>query len=683
LEGCELAAELEGMPDGQDIFALSMNTNAEEFAPVPFSEDILYYSTNENGNTQLKRIQFAGGDWSDPVDPKLPKGPAGNTCHGAFSPDHSSFYFTVCLDDMTWNSRDVSCEIFGTMRTADGWSTPERMRDYLKMDGNTATQPTIVHRDGKEWMYFVSDRTGGEGGLDIWYTSREIDSGSFDFTFPENAGSMVNTPGDEFSPFYDGENEKLYFSSNGHPNIGGFDIYASKGYGMKWMEPIHQGMPINSPADDYYYQKAPGGGIAFFTSNRSTMDWESTTDDNIFQVGMVSNPLAQLQGKVLNRESLEPIDGASVMIKQVNADGDEVLMTTQYTKEGAYEIPLVTGKNYKLEALAQGFAANAVNIDPADLSSEKVLMKDIYLHAQDGAVMASNTSNAIDNATKGLQESTEEIIDGSMETPPVMAVTSGSMGIPNTNSSTTISSSTVPATTSIPSTESIDLSEVKEVFESNNPVATTEITETLTYDRDSDYMEEYLSSDEDFSSTESTTTTNTTSSYTDTWTDNSFTNNSTSSGSKEIGTFNATTSSSYETTPTYTAPAYQEEVVHSNSGGSYIPSEYDPVNSGSATYTTGRFKNDGVTTSAPKHMGSYYKIQVSIELNYDQFAPQLQQINGLGRVDTEYIIEKGWIRVLLADYFSKDEALRVLYEVRDLGFPEAFLVRYQDGYRKI
>lgn len=635
IKGCDLASELASIPNDKSIFSLSLNTNFNEFAPVPFSEDILYFSTDVNGNTQLKRTQFTGGTWSDPVEPNLPKGPAGNTCNGAFSPDQSSFYFTVCLTGTAWDSRDASCEIYGTKRKNNTWTAPEKLRDYLKMDGNTATHPTVVHADGKEWLYFVSDRTGGQGGLDIWYTTREINSESFDFTFPENIGNVINTPGDEFSPFYDVESEKLFFSSNGFPNLGGFDIYSTRGKGMKWSEPIHQGIPLNSSADDYYYQKAPGGAIAFFTSNRSTDDWETTTDDNIFQLGLVSNPLAQIEGRVLNRDNMEPVPGASVMIRQVGANGSEILMTTQYTVEGGYQVPLMTGKNYKLEALAEGYAANAILVEAIDLNPNKTLTRDIYLHAQSLTDLAeTETRTALEKNEEIFAqswESTDEIKPGSMETAPIMAVTSGSMG--NVANSTNAS---------LPKIET----------------------------GKSTYVDEFSLDDEII---------------TDSW-DALEAGNSTRN--KEVGyeTENRTTETSIPAIVKSNVSTNNYPIAKSStrtSSSNNIPDKFNPTYADGGSYTTSRFKNDGVTTSAPKHKGSYYKIQISIEMDYDSFVPQLDKIDNLGRIDTEYIIEKGWIRVLLADYFSKDEALRVLYEVRDSGFPEAFLVRYQDGYRKI
>lgn len=609
IEGCEMAEAAMLENNATDLEVVSININSEEdsqFSPLPYSDDVLYFATDDAGTVQFKRSQFTGGAWTSPVDANLPAGPTGHTAQGAFSPDQSAFYFTVCLNDTPWDPREASCELYGTMRNGSSWSTPEKLRDYIKMDGNTACQPTVVHAQGKEWLYYVSDRTGGEGYLDIWYTTRDIGSDSFDFAFPENAGSMINTPGDEFTPFYDESSSTLYFSSNGHANFGGFDIYSSKGEGMKWKEPTNLGLPFNSPTDDYYFSKSPSGNTIYFASNRENEFSTNTTVDNIYQIGMVAEQtLAQLTGRVMDQENNTGIEGAQVLLFEMNNQGKENLMTTLITKEGQYTLPVMTGKNYKLEAAAEGYVANAIEIFAEEING--AVEKDVFLSAQSADAWTNATSNKTLETVANTLTNDVAVNTESMENVPVMASTSGG-AMTNLNDAT---------------------EEVEEMFE-----------------------EEEFELDTEFSDNFSSET--------------------------DYNTANFASSTATETSTLYNS---YDNVTSDMNPVSEIPSTYNPNNSG--TYTTGRYGNDGVTTSAPKHPGSYYKIQISIETNYDAFAPQLNQITNLGRVDTEYIIENGWIRVLLADYFDKDEALRVLYEVRDRGFPEAFLVRYQDGYRKI
>jgi len=102
----------------------------------------------------------------------------------------------------------------------------------------------------------------------IWYTSRDLNSGDIDFTYPVNLGKQVNSIRDEISPFYDDTKGILYFSSNGHVGLGGWDVFKVNGLEKKWEQPENLGLPINSSADDFYYVLKPSRTGGFLVSNR-------------------------------------------------------------------------------------------------------------------------------------------------------------------------------------------------------------------------------------------------------------------------------------------------------------------------------------------------------------------------------------------------------------------------------
>ncbi|NNE28742.1 MAG: hypothetical protein HKN16_03860, partial [Saprospiraceae bacterium] len=407
--GCEQALTMEGAAMNMEITPLDFNTESEEFAPTPFSDDIIYFSTDSEGTVQIQRSQFTNGSWSVPIEANLPQGPTGHTCQGVFNPDQTAFYFTVCMDDRPWESRDAVCEIYGTMKQNGSWTSPEKLRDYIKMDGQTATQPCVAHADGMEYLYFTADREGGQGGMDIWFCNREIGSETFDFSFPENAGPVVNTAGDEFSPFFDSEEKTLYFSSNGHPNLGGFDIFSSTGSGMKWMKPQQMPMPVNSSLDDYYYKKAPGSDVAFFASNRPTIAWERTTDDNVFQVGVVTNVLAQISGDLFDQSSSKLVENATLMMHQVDEMGQSSLLTTEHVVDGTFEIPVRVGFNYMLEVVAEGYAAQSREVKSDELMQGTVVTADFQLSPSSVAdvVTTMEPKNDIDAYTSGALADTK------------------------------------------------------------------------------------------------------------------------------------------------------------------------------------------------------------------------------------------------------------------------------------
>jgi peptidoglycan-associated lipoprotein len=123
--------------------------------------------------------------------------------------------------------------------------------------------PAVGELFGKEVLFFASNMDGGQGGYDLYYATKRSD-GSFDF--PVSLGASINTPGNEETPFY--QDGKLYFSSTGHPGIGGYDIYSSVWNGTSWSNPTNMGLMYNSPQDDKSFVAAKDGYSGFLVSNR-------------------------------------------------------------------------------------------------------------------------------------------------------------------------------------------------------------------------------------------------------------------------------------------------------------------------------------------------------------------------------------------------------------------------------
>ena len=252
------------------------------------SDTAMYYSSTEiNPNIPVRKFYKGtkkenafkfNGEWKEGAFNAANI----NTGNGAFSQDKKRFYFTRC--EKNWKYKTI-CKIYKSEKKGTSWSIPEELPESINKKDFTSTQPAvgIDSKTLNEVLYFVSDREGGKGGLDIWYAlynqKKKI------WKDPKNCGSEINTSADEMTPFIDNENKKLYFSSNGLPGIGGLDIYRATGECNKYLPAENVGYPINSTFDDLYYVLNSKKEEGFLVSNRPAKGntqksgYESCCDD--------------------------------------------------------------------------------------------------------------------------------------------------------------------------------------------------------------------------------------------------------------------------------------------------------------------------------------------------------------------------------------------------------------------
>ncbi|MFK7807465.1 MAG: hypothetical protein AB8F74_06625 [Saprospiraceae bacterium] len=553
IEGCELALQLGSeKPENVLIEYLSENINTleDEFAPVPFSDDILYFSSTVGDKVNMYRSQRQSGVWTPAVVPDLPKVGKGVICNGTFAPDNSRFYFTICEAEGKWKGAETACDIYMTKRVNQEWSAPQKLHDYIKDDGKTATQPYVVHQGDEEILFFVSDRDGGFGGLDIWYTKRQIKADDIDFTLPKNAGPMVNTMGDELTPYYNDLKEALFFSSNGHPSIGGFDIFESSDKGDYFGQSVNLGTPINSANDDFFYKEENNGNGGFLVSNRLFgLEKITSTHDDIFYF---STPREQIviSGTVLNEETKQPMENVVASLFEIKSNNRKRLLQAKTFPKGSYEFILLPNKDYSLIVEREGFGSSKYNFTTFHHDSISEYTRDFSLQAGQDLV-ANATVSRVNNSPQPTKRKSV---------------------------STTPSKTTKPKTTT--------------------------------------------------------------------------THNRTYTSTRKPATSTDNTNSVAATKPKVSTPTKKK------------------------TYPKRK-----VTSSAPVYDGVYYKVQLTVVITFNPNQSQFRDVKNMGRLDTEFLPAKKWNRVLLAEFFTIDEAHRAMVKAQQLGFFDAFLVKYRDGKR--
>ncbi len=368
VKGCDLGIGLAKSTQAATIqvrhLTENINSPAIEFAPIPYSDDLLYYSSTMKDNQSfLFRSQRKSGEWKKAVIAEgLPDFPNKHFANGSFAPDAKRFYFTLCDNGDGLNSK---CEIYALKREKSKWSAPIRLRDYINIENaNTTTQPWVVHQNGQEILYFASDREGGFGEMDIWYTTRAINSDDMDFTYPINAGAEINTIGAEITPFYDLNKNTLYFSSNGKVTLGGWDVFQAKGALDQWEPTQNLGKPINSAADEFYYVLKPSGKGGFFVSNRLYgAEKISTQHEDIFEFGAeIKASTLNALGQVMDGESMLPISDVRISLYELVGTTAKLLSSKKIAQSN-YRFQILPNKKLRLVAEKGGYLKNTYDFD--------------------------------------------------------------------------------------------------------------------------------------------------------------------------------------------------------------------------------------------------------------------------------------------------------------------------------
>ncbi len=237
------------------------------------------------------------GPWEKVSNEKI------NLGNGTFSENKKRFYFTQCQLNQ---DKEMICKLYVSEKQSKGdWSEPEKLPEPINKPGVTTTHPTTGKiQKGRRKMpviYFASDRDGGRGGMDIWYTGYNKKTGNYGN--PRNAGRYINTLSDEMTPYLANNLGKLYFSSDGWPGYGGLDIFEVPLKGGRFTkEPTNLNRPINSPADDLYYN-TNNKGQGFLVSNRRGVIAlkHKTCCDDIWRVKLPREFVDFIAGRVIKK----------------------------------------------------------------------------------------------------------------------------------------------------------------------------------------------------------------------------------------------------------------------------------------------------------------------------------------------------------------------------------------------
>lgn len=186
-----------------------------------------------------------------------------NNANTSINEDHTLMIVSRCR---ALNASDYQCDLYESRYDGKKWKQAEKLPEPVNQPSFSTTQCQLTTLGEKDVLFFVSDRPGGEGGLDIWYCYRNKD-GSYEK--PVNAGKRVNSPDDDITPWFVDTTKTLYFSSTYHKGFGGFDVFKSRFSDGQFSEPENLYLPINSSHNDLYYTLSKDGRRMYLSSNRT------------------------------------------------------------------------------------------------------------------------------------------------------------------------------------------------------------------------------------------------------------------------------------------------------------------------------------------------------------------------------------------------------------------------------
>ncbi|NOR88312.1 MAG: OmpA family protein [Bacteroidales bacterium] len=299
----------------EPIKVQGISTNADEYLPIisPDHEFALFTRRSKQyvrrGLTEqlIEKEVFTyslknhEGFFEQGWDMDFPFNQVENEGAATLTIDNNDLYYTVCMHDP--QTKYLNCDLYHSHFSNGYWTEIESLGDHINDPKSWESQPSVTS-NGRV-IYFASNRDGGFGGYDIYKINLGNDG---KWSSPINLGDAVNTSGNEKSPFIHTDSQTLYFSSEGHKGIGGYDIfYARQDTDNTWQVPLNIGYPINSFDDDVGFFVSTDGQYGYYASNR----FDENNKWNLYSFTLYEKAQPQkvlfIKGQIDIEDNIEPI----------------------------------------------------------------------------------------------------------------------------------------------------------------------------------------------------------------------------------------------------------------------------------------------------------------------------------------------------------------------------------------
>lgn len=316
------------------------------------NETLIFTVLLTSNNEDLFVTKKINGAWSEPKSISTNINTEGNEGAGSISGDGRTLVFTACnrLDGYG------SCDLYISKKNGETWDKPKNLGAGI----NTAyreRQPSLS-ADGRT-LYFISDRAKGIGGDDIWFSNLQNNG---QWTASKNLGNSINTPYDEVSPFIHANGHTLFFASEGHENLGGYDLFMSDSTSQGWSKPQNLGYPINTAENQVSMVITADGDYGYYTRGL-----KNESESKLYRVALPESikqkfiAVNSLKGLITDAKIHKPLQ-ANIELIDLKT-GRAVSQFQSDMASGQYLTVLPNGGEWGLYVSTQGYYYKSLSFD--------------------------------------------------------------------------------------------------------------------------------------------------------------------------------------------------------------------------------------------------------------------------------------------------------------------------------
>lgn len=428
IKNCEFAVEAVKNPVSfnPESVGPGVNTSDDEYWPsitadgstLMFTRQSYYrmpgMSTRGASQEDFYLSFLSSGGWGVSVNAGEPLNTKSNEGAQTLSSNGAYMYFTACERPGGMGS----CDLYFSALTGNRWSVPYNLGPPVNTSSWEST-PSISANGNL--LVFSSNRPGGSGGKDLWYSVMK-DNGTWHV--PVNLGKNINTAGEEMSPFIHFDGKTLYFASDGHPGMGGFDIYMTvMNPDTSWTEPRNLGYPINTYNDEMGLVIEPGGQKAYFSSKREKSSGKDIYFFNLDE-SIRPTPVSYLKGKVSDKETGKMLKATYELI---SLSDNKVTARSTTDDSGNFLVCLPSGNNYGINIFKPGYLfysenfmfegqhtalepfIKRISLSPAKVG-EKITLTNVFYEIDSWELKRESVSE-LNNLAKLLSENSSMIVE--------------------------------------------------------------------------------------------------------------------------------------------------------------------------------------------------------------------------------------------------------------------------------